>query len=423
MHPRHDTETNWNASTYIPAAGEIVIYDADSSYTYPRFKVGNGTTIVPNLPFSHTNELIAGVIRLDAAITPSAWTFSSGRYYYDISNSQVTVDMDVVEWNIEDATVQLSSVTVSPQNGYARVSTSVIPTQSWVIHIILATNMGSSTRKIEYPKMAIRTVRADIEPADWVHTTGTEYYAYVADVDLRREMTLLEWEADIGYDWPWIVDYQTENGYVKITTPNRITTTIKGNLTFGVDSVNLTVGLTGANVSSGSSLSLLDVYPIGSIYLSVNNVSPANLFGGTWEQLKDKFLLGAGDTYSVNSTGGSSTHKHTTQNHILTVSEIPAHTHGSKSLIGSVNARPMTNGTSSAFLNASGIIQLQSPGTPFDSGGFSFANTQGQQYGMKIDATHEHTSVGGGSGHNHGDTASASTMPPYLTVYMWKRVA
>ena len=105
MHPRHDTETNWNASTYIPAAGEIVIYDADSSYTYPRFKVGNGTTIVPNLPFSHTNELIAGVIRLDAAITPSAWTFSSGKYYYDISNSQVTVDMDVVEWNIEDATV------------------------------------------------------------------------------------------------------------------------------------------------------------------------------------------------------------------------------------------------------------------------------------------------------------------------------
>ena len=45
--------------------------------------------------------------------------------------------------------------------------------------------------------------------------------------------------------------------------------------------------------------------------MSVNNTSPATLFGGTWVQLKDKFLLGAGDTYTAGSTGGSATMAHT----------------------------------------------------------------------------------------------------------------
>lgn len=49
---------------------------------------------------------------------------------------------------------------------------------------------------------------------------------------------------------------------------------------------------------------------MGSIYISVNNTSPATLFGGTWEQIKDTFLLGSGNRTS-GATGGSSTHTHT----------------------------------------------------------------------------------------------------------------
>ena len=62
------------------------------------------------------------------------------------------------------------------------------------------------------------------------------------------------------------------------------------------------------------------IYPVGSIYMSVNSTSPASLFGGTWTQLKDRFLVGAGNSYSVNSTGGEATHK-------LTANEMPSHTH------------------------------------------------------------------------------------------------
>lgn len=38
-------------------------------------------------------------------------------------------------------------------------------------------------------------------------------------------------------------------------------------------------------------------FPIGSVYISVTEVNPSNFFGGTWEQIKDRFLLSAGDIY------------------------------------------------------------------------------------------------------------------------------
>lgn len=53
---KHDTETNWlKATNFIPLEGELIIYDADATYTYPRFKVGDGVTLVNDLPFSAKN--------------------------------------------------------------------------------------------------------------------------------------------------------------------------------------------------------------------------------------------------------------------------------------------------------------------------------------------------------------------------------
>lgn len=63
------------------------------------------------------------------------------------------------------------------------------------------------------------------------------------------------------------------------------------------------------NVKVMKEPSLLDdVYPVGSIYMSVSSTSPATLFGGTWVQLQNRFLVGAGDSYPAGSTGGESSH-------------------------------------------------------------------------------------------------------------------
>lgn len=50
---KHDIETNWKKATnFVPKKGEIIIYDEDSSHDYARIKVGNGTDLVSNLPFT-----------------------------------------------------------------------------------------------------------------------------------------------------------------------------------------------------------------------------------------------------------------------------------------------------------------------------------------------------------------------------------
>lgn len=61
-------------------------------------------------------------------------------------------------------------------------------------------------------------------------------------------------------------------------------------------------------------------YPIGSIYQSTNSTNPSNIFGGTWSQIKDRFLLACGDNYANGSVGGEASHT-------LTINEIPSHAH------------------------------------------------------------------------------------------------
>ena len=79
----------------------------------------------------------------------------------------------------------------------------------------------------------------------------------------------------------------------------------------------------------GGTITLDDVYPVGSIYMSVNSISPATLFGGTWQKIEDKFLLASGPSYSNGATGGEA-------EHTLTIAEMPTHYHktGSRATYG-----------------------------------------------------------------------------------------
>lgn len=134
------------------------------------------------------------------------------------------------------------------------------------------------------------------------------------------------------------------------------------------------------------------LYPVGSIYMSVNNVNPSLLFGGTWEQIKDTFLLAAGDTYEGGLTGGE-------EEHTLTLSEIPTHKHGEYADFGTSAAIPLVSDASSGSSTTGAYFNY--------SANPSIANIS---YSSKQVET---TSVGGGQSHNN--------MPPYLTVYMWIR--
>lgn len=63
-----------------------------------------------------------------------------------------------------------------------------------------------------------------------------------------------------------------------------------------------------ANTYAKKSDLLDSIYPVGSIYMSTKDSSPANFLGGTWERIEGKFLLGAGSGFGAGSTGGEATH-------------------------------------------------------------------------------------------------------------------
>ncbi len=133
--------------------------------------------------------------------------------------------------------------------------------------------------------------------------------------------------------------------------------------------------------------SKIDVlYPIGSIYMNVNPINPDVILGGSWEKIKDRFLLASGDHYINNAIGGEATHQ-------LTLNEMPSHNHGM-----STNAS-FTVGNNKGT-GISGILADV-------SGWGSYKNAD--WYAMAVDYN------GGNLAHNN--------MPPYLVVNVWKRIA
>lgn len=164
--------------------------------------------------------------------------------------------------------------------------------------------------------------------------------------------------------------YDPETGEITITADFASTVTFSYSDTTSI----LTIG------DDSDEQFLNKVYPVGSIYMSVNSTSPATLFGGTWEAIEGQFLLGASSTYTAGSTGGEA-------EHTLTTAEMPSHNH--------VVTRATTSygsGSQSAWRS------LSWSGTNHD-------------YNDVVSSE----STGSGGAHNN--------MPPYLAVYIWQRVS
>lgn len=130
------------------------------------------------------------------------------------------------------------------------------------------------------------------------------------------------------------------------------------------------------------------IYPVGSIYMSVNDVNPSTLFQGTqWEQIEDKFLLSAGATHVAGETGGKEKVR-------------------LRAAMGAVNN------------NANAIGYKQYGPTPFQASNDPTYIIQGTR--ITTFNNWNHSTPVTEADVNSEDT---SIMPPYLAVYMWKRTA
>lgn len=181
------------------------------------------------------------------------------------------------------------------------------------------------------------------------------------------------------------------------------------------------------------------LYPVGSIviYDSTVEQNPADVLGfGTWERIEGRFLFGSDEDHAAGTTGGAATvsHSHggTSGETALTTDQIPAHTHGNKELKGSFYFTTFVATRVKAVANnfiavSGGVVQRgnqpsQKYSAPSSVSAEASAHTGNNA--VIIDASHEHSEVGGGQGHAHQIPAEDITvMPPYEAVNIWRRVA
>ena len=92
---------------------------------------------------------------------------------------------------------------------------------------------------------------------------------------------------------------------------------------FCMDSWKATMNLqkaAGMDAQAAGAFVLRYVYPVGSIYTSMDATNPKERFGGEWEKIEGRFLLGAGGEHTAGETGGS-------ERVTLTLAQTPAHGH------------------------------------------------------------------------------------------------
>ncbi len=221
------------------------------------------------------------------------------------------------------------------------------------------------------------------------------------------------------------------------------------------------------------------IYPVGSIYQSSKAVSPATLFGGTWQQIKDVVLVAAGNTFLAGTAGGSASHT-------LSVANMPAHNHtfagaavtsGGRSVAptatftgtavntGNQSANhthsiPKLSGTAASagahthkidigkatFSNSAigtdygGVLQYNNSFTSDSAGAHTHSITTTANTTGNASAGHTHSTTAKGTvalantAHTHsvtaagtigttGSSAAINHMPPYKVMYVWERTA
>lgn len=176
---------------------------------------------------------------------------------------------------------------------------------------------------------------------------------------------------------------------------------------------------------------LIDLFlPVGHIIWTSNeNFNPNNQYPGTtWTQIKDKFILAAGDTYSNGSTGGAATVT-------LTVDEMPSHSHSGKTGDDSPDhVHDMSHGHTASTSVSGSILTGKDAGTN--------SNYPGRCYGdqdlrwlaalslsasTSVDSHNGHTG-GASARHQHSISAEGGgqaheNMPPYVAKFCWERTA
>ena len=183
------------------------------------------------------------------------------------------------------------------------------------------------------------------------------------------------------------------------------------------------------------------LYPIGAIYISTNSANPSSFFGGQWQEIKGRVLLGRSTGHAAGTTGGAESvvltksqlpahehdlpsHSHSVPNHQHTV---PAHTHNASASNDGAHTHKVAHAHVGAQGNFSWSAAPHTSNLDYDT---SVAGEHTHEITVDSKAAFNTTNSGActttaeaGTSGSVGSGAAVDTMPPYLAVYMWKRTA
>lgn len=341
----------------------------------------------------------------------------------DVNMSIPAIDTNVIDIYAEDSrgnstkvsktatiknysNIKIKSLSATRQNNIGTITTLKFEGEFW------NSNFGSVANAVTSCKYSYKTT----SNSNWIEGKTTLTYT-ISENKITGSLNI---QGDKGTD-----GFDVSNSYdIKLTISDKLSTTTttiilgSGNPAIAVYKNNIAIGqkydtnegsklqvngkinATGLGTNLASAI-VNKIYPVGSIYMSINSTNPSTLFGGTWERIKSGFLYGASTSYgqssitgtntgaSSGSTGGPSTN--TTGSTVLTIDQIPSHTH-------------------TMFKKISGVY---SAGT--NRGGVDTNNRENTG------------STGGGKGHthtlsNHTHSVNSHTHAiPYIAVFVWKR--
>ena len=264
---------------------------------------------------------------------------------------------------------------------YGAVSgTGSLPSAAFAMHLNAAGN------SIAFGKACEKTNAVEIAQNRTLLFKGTAYDAllgrqpgYATDLDTDTEFGMQRVAGantanSPDGQWGWVMNLLTSG---QANDDSNVLTQIYTN-----DNINTSLWMrkryTQGNFSPWVPLA---TYPVGAVYLSLSATSPASIYGGTWTQIKDRFLVGAGSRNFAGNWGG-------TEYVTLTADQIPAHTH--------TVSLARRDGSTVAWSTSSAIGRYSG-----DSGGAAFTMASGY--------------AGGGNYHEN--------RPPYYVVYIWRRTA
>lgn len=440
---KRDTEANWKKKNPVLLDGEIIIVTTTSGDT--RFKVGDGKKTYNQLPFQDqkTRDLIPSV---DSSLSSTSTNPVQNKIIKseldkkaerDVVNTTTNGLMSVADkkkldgiatgankTTVDDALNATSKNPVQNQAVYAELNNKLSKSGGTITGNLFVTYGTSTSKEVV---VSGGKVRAD----DWVQGTngvsigkGSSSGSFVSlrcdrsssDTieSLKVIRDLCTEEGDLAHATiadPVDSNHATTKNYVDTGLSGKLDKsggTLTGNLsgkyitgtwlqTTEATDLGRTPGKIAVLDESGwvyyrtpteiktdigvDVSSLVDLfYPIGSIYMSTNQTDdPQSRFSGTyWLPIYDRFLLAAGSTYKAGSTGGEATHT-------LTQDEMPKHNHA---------------------------IYYPNGGAPEEGAALGFPEAGSKKTWWAVACMTAQT----------GDSAAHNNMPPYLAVYMWRRV-